>query len=68
MVSHTLFEGFDYVALGHLHKAQKVGDNHIYYAGSPLAYSFSESSNKTVQLIELLKPGEIVVKGPHKAS
>lgn len=62
MVSHTLFEEFDYVALGHLHKAQKVSEKHIYYAGSPLAYSFSENSNKTVQLIELLRPGEVVVK------
>ena len=62
MVSHTLFEEFDYVALGHLHKAQKVSEKHIYYAGSPLAYSFSENGNKTVQLIELMKPGEICVK------
>lgn len=62
MVSHTIFEEFDYVALGHLHKAQKVGENHVYYAGSPLAYSFSENSSKTIQLVELLKPGEVVVK------
>ncbi|MBD5544459.1 MAG: exonuclease SbcCD subunit D [Lachnospiraceae bacterium] len=62
MVSPALFEEFDYVALGHLHKAQKVGKNHVYYAGSPLAYSFSENSSKTVQLVELLKPGEVVVK------
>lgn len=62
MASHTIFEEFDYVALGHLHKAQKVGENHVYYAGSPLAYSFSENSSKTIQLVELLGPGEVVVK------
>lgn len=62
MVSHTIFEEFEYVALGHLHKAQKVGENHVYYAGSPLAYSFSENSSKTIQLVELLGPGEVVVK------
>ena len=38
----TLFRGFDYVALGHLHRCQRVGDN-AWYSGSPLSYSFSET-------------------------
>jgi exonuclease SbcD len=41
-VSH--FEGFDYVALGHLHGRQRLADN-VHYSGSPLAYSFSEAGH-----------------------
>ncbi len=37
------FDGFDYVALGHLHRAQKVGKETIRYSGSLLKYSFSEA-------------------------
>lgn len=40
-VSATLFEKFDYVALGHLHKPQQVGEN-IRYSGTPIQYSFGE--------------------------
>ncbi len=40
-VSPAAFDGFDYVALGHLHKAQKVGANGR-YSGSLLEYSFDE--------------------------
>ena len=36
------FDYFDYVALGHLHRNQRVGKN-AWYAGSPLAYSFDEA-------------------------
>ncbi|WP_208559410.1 exonuclease SbcCD subunit D [Marinilactibacillus kalidii] len=41
-VDAGLFEDFDYVALGHLHKAQKVKWEKIRYSGSPLKYSKSE--------------------------
>jgi exonuclease SbcD len=41
-VDMNLFARFDYVALGHLHRYQKAGEN-AFYAGSPLAYSFDES-------------------------
>lgn len=37
---------FDYVALGHLHKAQRVGNDHIRYSGSPLPLSYSEKNYK----------------------
>jgi exonuclease SbcD len=40
-VDALAFASFDYVALGHLHRFQKVGRN-AFYAGSPLAYSFAE--------------------------
>lgn len=41
-----LFEDFDYVALGHLHKAQKVKWENVRYSGSPLKYSKSETRHK----------------------
>ena len=37
---------FDYVALGHLHLNQKVGEEQVWYSGSPLPLSFSESATK----------------------
>ena len=49
-IPSTVFDGFDYVALGHLHRAQ--GKN-IRYSGSPLKYSFDEQNhNKSVTIIE----------------
>ncbi|WP_434581515.1 exonuclease SbcCD subunit D C-terminal domain-containing protein [Sulfurimonas sp. NW15] len=46
--SGFLAERFDYVALGHLHKSQKVGDTyeHVRYSGSPIPLSFSEANNQ----------------------
>ncbi len=53
-VSSEHLEIFDYVALGHLHKAQSVGSDKIRYAGSPLKYSFSEEHHKkTVTLVDI---------------
>lgn len=52
----SLFEGFDYVALGHLHKAQKVKDEHIRYSGSLLKYSKSEAKHKKqFAIVDLVK-------------
>ncbi|MGY9081222.1 MAG: exonuclease SbcCD subunit D [Acidimicrobiales bacterium] len=54
MVSSAVFNGFSYTALGHLHRAQTVGDDErVRYSGAPLAYSFGETSQKEVVLIEL---------------
>jgi DNA repair protein SbcD/Mre11 len=53
-VGAGLFEGFDYVALGHLHRPQVVaGSDRIAYSGSPLPYSFSETGPKSVRLVEV---------------
>jgi len=53
-VDTRCFEGFDYVALGHLHRPQAVGGDHVHYAGSLLKYSFSEIDHtKSVSLVEL---------------
>lgn len=54
VVDPSVFAGFDYVALGHLHRPQNVGgDPRLAYAGSPLPYSFSEAHPKSVRLIEV---------------
>jgi exonuclease SbcD len=51
-----VFAGFDYVALGHLHRPQAAGDG-LRYAGSLLKYSFVECDHeKSVALIELAEP------------
>lgn len=51
-VSADSFNAFDYVALGHIHKPQKVAGGNCYYAGSPLKYSFSEcNQTKAVNLV-----------------
>lgn len=42
LVSKDIFDGFHYVALGHLHRFQKLKET-MYYSGSPIAYSFSEA-------------------------
>jgi exonuclease SbcD len=52
-VPGSVFDGVDYVALGHLHGPQRLAD-HLRYSGSPLAYSFSEAAHrKSVWLVEL---------------
>ncbi len=52
-VPGRLFEAFDYVALGHLHRPQPAGGV-ARYSGSPLKYSFDESAHaKSVTLVEL---------------
>jgi exonuclease SbcD len=52
ITSDFLAELFDYVALGHLHHAQKVSHEHVRYSGSPIPLSFSEAGNeKSVSLI-----------------
>ena len=44
-ISHTLFESFDYTALGHIHGPQHIGKETIRYCGTPLKYSFSEEAH-----------------------
>lgn len=56
LVDGTAFEGFDYVALGHLHKPQTVGSKAL-YSGSILAYSFSEADSERGFLSVQVSPG-----------
>ncbi|MTE22156.1 exonuclease subunit SbcD [Streptomyces sp. TRM43335] len=54
-----VFDGVDYVALGHLHGCQTLGDR-VRYSGSPLAYSFSEAHHrKSMWLVDLGPAGEV---------
>lgn len=62
-VDGEIFDKFDYVALGHIHRPQNVGDKKIRYCGTPLKYSISEiGQKKTVTVVELREKGELSVK------
>ena len=50
-VDVSVFDGFDYVALGHLHGPQKIGKETVRYSGTPLKYSFSEANHKKAAVI-----------------
>lgn len=59
-VDASVFENFDYVALGHIHGPQNVGSNKIRYCGTPLKYSFSEANHyKSVTIVDLGAKGEL---------
>lgn len=61
-IDADMLKDFDYVALGHLHGPQKIGFDHIRYAGSPLKYSFSECHHKkSVTLVELEEKGSMEI-------
>ena len=59
----SLFEEYDYVAMGHIHRPQKLIKDTVRYAGSPLKYSFSEVNHKkSVPIIELKEKGNIDIE------
>lgn len=63
IISSDVFEGFDYVALGHLHSSQAVGKETIRYSGSLLKYSLSEAgSDRSVPIIELGDKGNVNIE------
>ena len=54
---------FDYVALGHIHRPQMTGKEHIRYSGSPLPYSLSEIPfEKSVCVVELKEKGDLSIR------
>ncbi len=62
-VNASSFIGFNYVALGHLHRCQVLGDGIAHYSGSPLKYSFSEAEHhKSVNLVEIDANGACIVE------
>lgn len=61
-IDSTMFEAFDYVALGHLHQAHFVRSEKIQYAGSPLKYSESEVTHKKGYLNVKLEKESIQVE------
>ena len=57
-----IFDGVDYVALGHLHGCQTLTER-VRYSGSPLAYSFSEAHHrKSMWLVDLGPGGEVAAE------
>ena len=64
-VSASVFDGFDYVALGHIHKPQDVND-HVRYSGTPMPYSFGkeEKQVKSVTLIDTNDMSHRIVELP----
>jgi exonuclease SbcD len=70
-VGADIFDGFDYTALGHLHRPQKVaGIETIRYSGSPIPLSFSEAADaKSVVIIETQSEGNTAeIRKPQSSS
>ena len=62
-IDGRVFDGFDYVALGHIHSPQHVGRETIRYCGTPLKYSFSEAGHKkSVTVAEFKEKGNVEIK------
>lgn len=62
-VDVSVFDGFDYVALGHIHGPQQVGRETVRYCGTPLKYSFSEAGHKkSVTVVELAEKGSVKIR------
>lgn len=62
-VDASVFDDFDYVALGHIHGPQNIGSNRIRYCGTPLKYSFSEAGHyKSVTVVELGEKGSLYLR------
>ena len=56
------FKDFDYVAIGHVHRPQKIGRETARYAGTPLKYSFSEMNHsKTMPVLEFKEKGNLEI-------
>lgn len=61
-VNGALFDSFDYVALGHIHRPQNIGRPTLRYSGTPLMYSFSEANHsKSITVVEMGRKGEVEV-------
>lgn len=61
-VDASVFDPFDYVALGHLHGPQTTGRDTVRYCGTPLKYSFSEVKHrKSITVADIGEKGNIAV-------
>ena len=62
-VDVSVFDAFDYVALGHIHGPQQVGRETVRYCGTPLKYSFSEVKHqKSLTVVELSTKGSFSLR------
>ncbi len=62
-VDVSVFDAFDYVALGHIHGPQKIKRETVRYCGTPLKYSFSEVNHKkTVTIVEMEEKEKVEIR------
>lgn len=61
-VDSSCFDGFHYVALGHLHDPQEFADGRIRYSGSLLRYSFTEGERKVAKVVEMDGKGRCTIE------
>lgn len=62
-VDASVFDAFDYVALGHIHRPQRVTRDTVRYCGTPLKYSFSEAGHdKSVTIVEFRSKGDVSIR------
>ncbi len=62
-VDVSVYDSFDYVALGHLHRPQRVGRDTVRYSGSLLKYSLSEHmGRKSIPIVDLGPKGQVSVE------
>ena len=62
-IDYTAFDAFDYVALGHIHNAQKMGRETVRYSGCPLYYDFSEMNrSKDLTLVTINSKTDISIE------
>ena len=62
-VDVNVFNDFDYVALGHIHRPQNCGSERVRYCGTPLKYSFSEiNDDKSVTIGEINEKGNLIIR------
>lgn len=62
-VDVSVFDSFDYVALGHIHGPQKVGRETVRYCGTPLKYSLSEANHtKSVAVVDIPENKKIEIR------
>lgn len=62
-IDASVFHGFDYVALGHIHRPQRITSDFIRYCGSPLKYSFSECNHKkSVTIVEICEKNNTTIE------
>lgn len=61
-VDVEVFSDYDYVALGHIHRPQRVGRDEVRYCGTPLKYSFSEANDKkSVTIVDFFEKGNVQI-------
>lgn len=61
-VEYDIFNDFDYVALGHIHKPQPMGRKQVRYSGAPVKYAIDEIKQiKSMTVLELKEKGNVII-------